>query len=108
MHYLCSQIMAAVYIDKITLPPLTCFKQQQSVLLLVPSMAGSLDKVKRLVSIHIANTNNKSSDSSAYVGAANLSGNAAIHGTIFLGHINVLSFLLKKCRADLTMKNGLG
>ena len=88
----------------------------QPAALLAPSMAGDLGEVKRLIGIHIAD--NDKSTLAAYVNAADPAGNAAIHGAVFLGHLDIAKFLVEACGGDekdgrdegvdLTMKNGLG
>ena len=98
-------------------------KQQQVPSLLTPSMEGNLDEVKRLVGIYIAdnNTNNNGSKSdtlSSYINTTDASGNAAVHGAVFAGHLDVLKFLVESCccddkdggddGVDLQLKNGLG
>lgn len=73
-------------------------------------MEGNLNEVKRLVGICIAETRGRKSSSSlpSYVNAVDASGNAAIHGAVFSGHLEVLAFLVESCDASLTIKNGLG
>lgn len=93
-------------------------KQQQVPTLLTPSMEGNLDEVKRLVGIYIAdnNTNNGSKSTLAsYINTTDASGNAAVHGAVFAGHLDVLKFLVESCccddndnGVDLQLKNGLG
>lgn len=69
-------------------------------------MQGNLDEVKRLVGICIANRDDGENDN--YVNRTDASGNAAIHGAVFGGHLEVLKFLVETCGANLTIKNGLG
>ena len=97
-------------------------KQQQVPSLLTPSMEGNLDEVKRLVGIYIAdnNTNNNGSKStlSSYINTTDASGNAAVHGAVFAGNLDILKFLVESCccddnyggddGVDLQLKNGLG
>ena len=96
-------------------------KQQQVPTLLTPSMEGNLDEVKRLVGIYIAddNTNNNGSKSTlaSYINTTDASGNAAVHGAAFAGHLDILKFLVESCccdddgdsdGVDLQLKNGLG
>jgi ankyrin repeat protein len=77
--------------------------------LLVPSMEGNLDEVKRLVGAFIADChglNYKGGRGSAlrlaaFVNSIDASstggGNAAVHGAVFSGHLDVLSFLVECC-----------
>lgn len=101
-------------------------KQQKVPTLLAPSMEGNLDEVKRLVGIYIADNNNKSGSNkscntalSSYINTTDTSGNAAVHGAVFAGHLDVLKFLVESCYCDddgggggdgvdLQLKNGLG
>lgn len=66
-------------------------------------MEGSIDKVKCLIGIYIAD--NGKSSLSAYTDPA---GNEAIHGTVFLGHLEILSSVVESCGADMNITNGLG
>lgn len=72
--------------------------------LLAPSMEGNLKEVKRLVGILIAEKGNVQER----INSVDAAGNAAIHGAVFSGHLDVLSFLVEQCEADITIKNGLG
>lgn len=74
--------------------------------LLAASMEGDIDKVKSLLGQLIADSENRSSLASC-VNKTDPSGNAAIHGAVFGGHLKVLEFLCS-CGADLLMKNSLG
>ena len=103
--------------------------------LLVPSMEGNLDEVKRLVGEFIAeghDRNYKGGSGSglrlaAFVNSLDASStggnNAAVHGAVFSGHLDVLSFLVECCEccdggggergasaaaAGLLLRNGLG
>merc|ERR1719296_442087 len=85
-------------------------KQQPQAPLLAPSMEGDLDEVKRVVGVHIAEDHggNETSSLPAFVDAVDASGNAAVHGAVFSGHLDVLSFLSDPGGANLSIKNGLG
>ena len=93
-------------------------KQQQVPTLLTPSMEGNLDEVKRLVGIYIADNNGSKSTLSSYINSTDASGNAAVHGAVFAGHLDILKFLVESCccddndddddGVDLQLKNGLG
>lgn len=72
--------------------------------LLAPSMEGDIDEVRRLVGIRIAD----GGGGADLVDEADPSGNTAVHGAAFGGHLDVLAFLAEKCHADLTLQNGLG
>ena len=74
--------------------------------LLAASMAGDIDQVKSLLGQLIADSDNQSSLASC-VNKTDPSGNAAIHGAVFGGHLEVLEFLCS-CGADLLLKNSLG
>ena len=74
--------------------------------LLAASMAGEIDQVKSLLGQLIADSDNRSSLASC-VNKTDPSGNAAIHGAVFGGHLEVLDFLCS-CGADLLLKNSLG
>lgn len=99
--------------------------------LLAPCTEGNLDEVKRLVGIRIADYHGDGNGGScllAFVNAVDPSTgrNAAVHGAVFSGHLDVLSFLVECCeccsgcgrgkRATtmtaavdlLTLRNGLG
>lgn len=104
--------------------------KQHADLLLVPCMEGNLDEVKRLIGIYIAdhdcNSNSRrssrwSSSSSdllrSYINTIDpVSGNAAIHGAVFSGHLGILTFLVDTCckrgagkeTMDLRLQNILG
>jgi ankyrin repeat protein len=82
-------------------------------------MEGNLDKVKRLVGVHVADGGG--GDLSAFVNAQDPSGNSAVIGAVFSGHLDLLSVLAESCGSgdddrdgnggggvDLTIKNGLG
>lgn len=108
------------------------FSSKQQANLLAPCMEGNLDQVKRLVGIYIADhrssrsrssssrNSSSSSDLCAYINAIDpISGNAAIHGAAFSGHLDILSFLVDSCccgggskrgepTIDLRLKNSLG
>jgi hypothetical protein len=59
--------------------------------LLSPSMEGNIDEVKRLVGEFIAECKNKN-DADAlknFVDRKDPAGNAAIHGAVFSGHLEV-------------------
>ncbi len=98
------------------------FSSKQHANLLVPCMEGNLDEVKRLVGIYIADQNRSSSSSKsdlrAYINVIDSNtGNAAIHGATFSGHLGVLAFLVEACccergaggqTIDLRLKNRLG
>jgi ankyrin repeat protein len=101
------------------------FSSKQQADLLAPCMEGNLDEVKRLVGIYIADhrsnsscrKSSSSSDLCAYINAIDpISGNAAIHGATFSGHLDILSFLVdSRCcgkrggpTIDLGLKNSLG
>ena len=102
------------------------FSSKQHANVLVPCMEGNLDEVKRLVGIYIADQNQSSSNNSscssssksdlrAYINAIDpISGNAAIHGATFSGHLDILSFLVEAgggqetMMIDLRLKNRLG
>jgi ankyrin repeat protein len=75
--------------------------------LLAASMEGNLDKVKTLLGKLIADSDNRSSLSSC-VNKADSSGNTALHGAVFGGHLEVVKFLCISCGADLLLKNSLG
>lgn len=75
--------------------------------LLAASMEGNLDQVKSLLGKVIADSDNQSSLASC-VNKTDPSGNAAIHGAVFGGHLEVLDFLCSSCGADLLLKNSLG
>ena len=102
---------------------ITSSKQYPSASLLTPCMEGNLDEVKRLVGIHIANSSNGKSTLSTYINSKDSAGNAAIHGAVFAGHLDILKFLVESCSScsddendtntsntsvDLQLKNGLG
>jgi ankyrin repeat protein len=74
--------------------------------LLAASMEGNIDQVKTLLGEIIADSDNRSSLASC-VNKTDPSGNAAIHGAVFGGHLEVLEFLYS-CGADLLLKNSLG
>ena len=74
--------------------------------LLAASMEGDLAKVKNLLGQLIADSDNRSSLASC-VNKTDPSGNAAIHGAVFGGHLEVLEFLCS-CGANLLLKNSLG
>ena len=74
--------------------------------LLAASMEGDIDQVKSLLGQLIADSDNRSSLASC-VNKTDPSGNAAIHGAVFGGHLEVLQFLCS-CGADLLLKNSLG
>jgi len=74
--------------------------------LLAASMAGDIDQVKSLLGQLIADSDNQSSLASC-INKTDPSGNAAIHGAVFGGHLEVLEFLCS-CGADLLLKNSLG
>ena len=75
--------------------------------LLTASMEGNLDQVKTLLGKLIADSENQSSLSSC-VNTADSSGNTALHGAVFGGHLEVVKFLCISCGADLLLKNSLG
>ena len=75
--------------------------------LLAASMEGNLDQVKTLLGKLIADSDNQSSLSSC-VNASDSSGNTALHGAVFGGHLEVVKFLCISCGADLLLKNSLG
>jgi ankyrin repeat protein len=75
--------------------------------LLAASMEGNLDQVKTLLGKLIADSDNQSSLSSC-VNKADSSGNTALHGAVFGGHLEVVKFLCISCGADLLLKNSLG
>ena len=100
---------------------------RQADLLLSPCMEGNLNEVKRRIGIYIADhcsggSKSSSSDLCAYINATDpISGNAAIHGATFSGHLEILSFLVDDCcdrdrgagagqtiAIDIRLKNGLG
>ncbi len=74
--------------------------------LLAASMAGEIDQVKSLLGQLIADSDNRSSLASC-VNKTDPSGNTALHGAVFGGHLEVLEFLYS-CGADLLLKNSLG
>ncbi|KAL9180888.1 hypothetical protein ACHAXT_009693 [Thalassiosira profunda] len=76
--------------------------------LLAPAMEGNLPEVKRLVGIAIADGGRDNLASASSVDDVDASGNAAVHGAVFAGHLEVLQFLAETCGADVTVKNGLG
>eukprot|EP00804_Cyclotella_cryptica_P029563 CCRYP_019336-RA/>CCRYP_019336-RA protein AED:0.05 eAED:0.05 QI:246/1/1/1/1/1/2/677/365 len=78
--------------------------------LLAPSMEGNLDEVKLLVGKFIAECKNENDCYALkhFVDRKDPAGNTAIHGAVFSGHLEVVSFLAESCRADLKIKNGLG
>lgn len=80
-------------------------KRKQQSTLLAPSIEGDLDEVKQQIGTVIARGE---SSLRAFVNATDPEGNAAIHGAVFAGHLDVLSFLVESCGADLMMANGLG
>ena len=97
--------------------------KQQSSSLLTQCMEGNLNEVKRLVGIHIANNSNGKSSLSTYINSTDAAGNAAIHGCVFAGHLDILKFLVESCSScssddendtknnsgvNLQLKNGLG
>lgn len=75
--------------------------------LLAASIEGNLDQVKTLLGKLIADSDNQSSLSSC-VNKADSSGNTALHGAVFGGHLEVVKFLCISCGADLLLKNSLG
>lgn len=83
--------------------------------LLPPSMAGDIDKVKKLVGIFLAsystpNVGHVSSDPKlqAFVNQQDPEGNNAIHGAVFAGHLEIVKYLVDGCGASLTLSNNLG
>ena len=101
-----------------------------STLLLAPAMEGNLSEIKRLVGIYIAD--HSKTTLASYINSTDAAsgGNAAIHGAVFGGHLDILKFLIESCQScnggsndggdddnssavavavvDLTIKNGLG
>jgi len=81
--------------------------------LLPPAMQGDIAEVKRLVGTYIADHENTHRDFenrslSSFVNRTDEAGNAAIHGAVFGGHMEVLKFLVETCGSSLVIKNGLG
>jgi ankyrin repeat protein len=74
--------------------------------LLAASMEGNIDHVKTLLGGIIADSDNQSSLESC-VNKTDPAGNAAVHGAVFGGHLEVLEFL-SSCGANLLLKNSLG
>lgn len=69
-------------------------------------MEGNLDEVKKLVGTYIAD--HGKDNLPTYINSLDAGGNAAIHGAVFSGHLDILTFLVESCEASLTTKNGLG
>uniref|UniRef100_A0A7S3VFA4 Uncharacterized protein n=1 Tax=Chaetoceros debilis TaxID=122233 RepID=A0A7S3VFA4_9STRA len=85
--------------------------------MLQPSIAGDLNEIKSIIGRHIASCSplNSVTDRIIYkrtlqilVNESDASGNTALIGAAFSGHLDICKYLLEECGADLTVKNKIG
>ena len=74
-------------------------RKRRNAPLLAPSIDGDLDEVKRLIGVYIADYSTGGSDLPSFINEMDdsSSNNAAIHGAIYSGHLDVVQFLVECC-----------
>jgi ankyrin repeat protein len=85
----------------------TSKKTSKAMLLLDPAMKGDLEKIKALVGDFLASQNSLEENLAAFVNYQDPGGNAAIHGAVFGGHLDIVEYLSAN-GAKLDSPNGLG
>ena len=83
--------------------------------LVQPAISGNDELIKSLIGRHIASYINSEVCNSkfdprlqSYVNATDAEGNTPLIGAVYGGHLEIVSFLIEKCGADMTIKNDVG
>lgn len=83
--------------------------------LVEPAISGNDELIKSLIGRHIASYINSEVCNSkfdpqlqSYVNATDGEGNTPLIGAVYGGHLEIVSFLIEKCGADITKKNDVG
>ena len=72
------------------------------------AISGNEDSIKISIGRYIASYNADVSQLQNFVNLPDKDGNTPLIGAVFGGHLNIVAFLLEKCRADIKIKNKLG